>query len=132
MQRLPARRVRIGGARVQAAQLEARSQDVGHAFEDARREDDLFEDTALVHQVGQAAGLGLLLELAAGQRAFFSEEFVDAAAQGAEQIRRHQAGQDEVALLVELAAIGIGQQTGLAGRHLPHETILVHARQSLQ
>ena len=64
---------------------------------------------ALVHQVGQAAGFGLLFELAAGLRAFFGEEFLDPAAQCVEHFGRHQAGQDEVARFVELAAIGVGQ-----------------------
>ena len=82
---------------------------MGHAFQHARREDDLFEDSSLVHQIGQAARFRLLFELAAGLRAFFGEEFVDTAAQCAEKLRRHQSGQDEIALFVELAAIGVGQ-----------------------
>ena len=76
------------------------------------REDDVFEDAALVHQIGQAPCFGLLFELAAGQGAFLGEEFLDPPPQRAEQLRRHQAGQDEVALLVELAAIGVGQHKG--------------------
>ena len=112
VQRLAARRVRIRGPRVQAAQFEARSQNVRHAFEHARREDHVFEDRALVHQIGQAPRFGLLFEFAAGPSAFFGEEFLDPAAQRAEQLRRHQAGQDEIPLLVELAAIGVGQHKG--------------------
>ena len=82
---------------------------MGHAFEDARREDDLFKDSSLVHEIGQAAGIGLLFELAAGPRAFFGEEFVDTVAQSAEKLRCHQTRQDEIAPLVEVAAIGVGQ-----------------------
>ena len=67
---------------------------------------------SFVHQVGQAAGFGLLFEFTAGLRAFFGEEFLDPAAQCFEHFGRHQAGQDEVALFVQLAAIGIGQHKG--------------------
>ena len=85
---------------------------MSHAFEHARREDHVFEDRALVHQIRQAPRLGLLFKLAARPRAFFGEEFVDPPPQRAEQLRRHQAGQNQIPLLVELAAIGVGQHKG--------------------
>jgi hypothetical protein len=75
-------------------------------------EDHVFEDIALIHQIGQAPRFGLLFKLAAGHDAFFGEEFLDPAPQSAEQLRRHQTRQHQVPPLVELAAIGVGQHKG--------------------
>ena len=119
--------VRIGRARVEAAELEARPQDAGHALEHLRRENDLFENAALIDEIGEAARAGLLLELGAGRIAFFSEKLLDAVPRAGEQAGVHQAGQEQVSLFFQLAAVGIGQhgsqriaaETG-GGRHAPN------------
>ena len=85
MQRLFAITARAGGADVQAAQFEFRPEDGLHAFQNLGSLDDLFEDFALIDEIGQPARAGLLLEFASRAVAFLSEKLIDTRAETLER-----------------------------------------------
>jgi len=77
VQRLRGLVMRIGGAHVEAAQLEIRPQHSLDAFQYLRRLDHFLKELALIDHVGKAARAGFRLELASGLIAFFGEKLFD-------------------------------------------------------
>ena len=108
---------RVGRARVQARQLVARPDHVLDALEDRRHRHHLDEERALVAQVGEAPRARFGTELGAGVVAFLGPQRLAAVAQRVHERRRHEAGQGEVAEVVELSLVG-GREHGISGAGL--------------
>jgi hypothetical protein len=77
----------IGGPGVQAAELQGRPQHMVNEGQDSWLQHALHEDRSLVHQVGQPARPGLLLELGPCRVALFGEERFDAVHQPPASVR---------------------------------------------
>lgn len=106
-------RERIGGPGVEAGELEAGSEDGFDKREEIRAGDGFAEDFAFIDEIGEAAGVGLLPEFGTGVFAFFLKELSDALAQAGEQVRGTESGDEEEALLIELAALIVGHRASL-------------------
>ena len=89
VQRLSDSLHRIGGARVQAAQLDVRAEHVAHALEHVGQHDRAAEHLALVDQIGEPVGVLFCLELAAGALALLVEDLVNPAAQFGKELTAH-------------------------------------------
>jgi hypothetical protein len=68
------------------------------------------EHGILVDQVGQPVGARLLVSLQAGPVALGLDQLVEPPHDRPHRVRVEQAGQGQVALLVELGPVGVGQQ----------------------
>ncbi len=107
VQRLRHLAVRIGGTRIQAAQLHLRPEHVPDALDHLRQHDRAAEDLALVHKVGQPVRVRFGPELAPGAIAFHVEDVVDPFPQLAEQIAAHAVLEHDESLLVELMPFSV-------------------------
>jgi hypothetical protein len=92
VQRLRFSVVRIGGTRVETAQLVIGAHDVLDALEDLRYRDQIREDRTLVNQIREAAGARLRPELGPRLVAFQFPQCFHALAKVGEQRRRDEAG----------------------------------------
>src|SRR5260370_14362049 len=99
---------RIGGANVEAAQFEPRTEDMLHAFKNLWRLNDPLKNFAFVDPVGAPPGMRLLFEFGSGLVPCSLEQFVDSPAHLIEQHWVHQVFKDEIAVLIELEPLGFG------------------------
>src|SRR5260370_42551453 len=92
---------RIGGANVEAAQFEPRTEDMLHAFKNLWRLNDPLKNFAFVDQVGEPPGMRLLFEFGSGLVPFSLEQFVDSPPHLIEQRWVHQGFTDVIPVLTE-------------------------------
>ena len=108
MQRLYPVGVRVRRTQIQAAEFEARSEDVSHWLEYVGHHNHALEDFALVHEIGEAPRLWFPFELGACLATFFSEKLVDARAQCPQQVRTHEVLKHHVSELVKAPLMRFG------------------------
>ena len=108
--------MRIGGTRVEAAQLQRRAEHVPDRIEHRRQRDRSAEDLPLVDEIRQTPRVLLGLELLAGAVPFCLEDLEDSLAQLAPQRLPHAPVEHRKAALVQLAPLLVGDHDRVAAK----------------
>src|SRR5262245_53102786 len=86
-----------------------RPQNPGNQLQESGHDNDMVEDVTLVHQVGQPAAAGFLLELRAGALAFLNKQLLYPLPQAGEEFWSHEVFEDDEAVLEEVVFFDFGK-----------------------